>query len=80
MSEEIKRALIEAKQELEMPREELLNKLWDTQQIIQEITEYIEDFNKHSTYGNKKVDDAIHQEFYNIMLIIKYAKAKGSDK
>lgn len=80
MSEEIKRALIEAKQELEMPREELLNKLWDTQQIIQEITEYIEDFNKHSTYGNKKVDESIKQEFHNIMLIIKYAKAKGSDK
>lgn len=30
--EEIEKAFVEAKKELEMPREELLNKLWDTQQ------------------------------------------------
>lgn len=49
---------------------------------IKEIKEYIYDFIKHSSYGKKEIDEAIHQEFYNIMLIIKYAKEelKGSDK
>ena len=34
---EIEKAFVEAKKELEMPREELLNKLWDTQQENQEL-------------------------------------------
>ena len=46
---------------------------------IKEIEEYINDFIKHGSYGNDDVDEAIKQEFHNIMLIIKYAKAKGSD-
>lgn len=47
---------------------------------IKEIEEYINDFIKHGSYGNDDVDNAIKQEFHNIMLIIKYAKIKGSDK
>lgn len=47
---------------------------------IKEIEEYINDFIKHGSYGNDNVDESIKQEFHNIMLIIKYAKAKGSDK
>ena len=47
---------------------------------IKEIEEYINDFIKHGSYGNDDVDEAIKQEFHNIMLIIKYAKIKGSDK
>lgn len=38
---EIEKAFVEAKKELEMPREELLNKLWDTQQENQELKDLI---------------------------------------
>ena len=40
--EEIEKAFVEAKKELEMPREELLNKLWDTQQENQELKDRID--------------------------------------
>lgn len=44
MSEEIQRLFIEAKKEMEMPKEELLEKLWDLQQRIDKAVEYINDF------------------------------------
>lgn len=40
--EEIEKAFVEAKKELEMPREELLNKLWDTQQENQKLKDRID--------------------------------------
>ena len=46
---------------------------------IKEIEEYINDFIKHGSYGNDDVDEAIKQEFHNIILIIKYAKVKGKE-
>jgi uncharacterized protein YlxW (UPF0749 family) len=46
---------------------------------IKEIEEYINDFIRHGSYGNDDADESIKQEFHNIMLIIKYAKAKGND-
>lgn len=42
MSEEIKKLFIEAKKEIEMPKDELLEKLWDLQQRVHDAIEYIE--------------------------------------
>lgn len=42
MTEEIAKAMIEAKKEIEMPKEELLNKLWDLQDRIDKAMEFIE--------------------------------------
>lgn len=43
MTEEIAKAMIEAKKEIEMPKEELLNKLWDLQDRIDKTIKYIDD-------------------------------------
>ena len=47
MTEEIAKAMIEAKKEIEMPKEELLNKLWNLQDRVYkaiEINKQIKDF------------------------------------
>lgn len=41
MTEEIAKMFIEAKKEMEMPKEELLEKLWDLQQRVHNAIEYI---------------------------------------
>lgn len=43
MTEEIAKVMIEAKKEIEMPKEELLHKLWDLQQRIDKAIEYIDE-------------------------------------
>lgn len=39
MTEEIAKAMLEAKKEIEMPKEELLNKLWDLQDRVYKAIE-----------------------------------------
>lgn len=52
MSEEIQRLFIEAKKEIEMPKEELLEKLWNLQQRVHDAIEYIEWQRVHPQYDN----------------------------
>ena len=46
--------LIEAKKELEMSKEELLHKLWDTQDIVHKA---IEDIKEYKEMGYSKYDE-----------------------
>ena len=76
--EEIEKAFVEAKKELEMPREELLNKLWDTQQENQKYKEIVDKAIYHLDFF---ISDT-NLSKYDTLKILMHAKKilKGVDK
>ena len=68
MTEEIAKMFIEAQKEMEMPKEKLLEKLWDLEQRIHNALEYIEE---NKLNGNKISEMLCGSEVLKLLEILR---------